>query len=131
MSLEWHGQKVKQKVATASKAGVNATMQAAIIHARGSHGAGSHVTSRFESHTGELERSLRIVMSATVTTSGVVVGRWGSMGVNYARRIELGFQGKDSLGRTFNQPNYPFLRPAASAEYPKLTGRIRRGFSGA
>jgi len=32
--------------------------------------------------------------------------------VEYARRIELGFAGTDSLGRTFNQAAKPYLRPA-------------------
>lgn len=32
--------------------------------------------------------------------------------VEYARRLELGFVGTDSLGRTYNQPPYPFLVPA-------------------
>lgn len=32
--------------------------------------------------------------------------------VEYARRIELGFAGTDSLGRRYNQPAHPYLRPA-------------------
>lgn len=35
--------------------------------------------------------------------------------VVYARRIELGFTGTDSLGRFYNQPPYPYLRPALNA----------------
>mgnify|MGYP001292038658 CR=1 FL=1 len=30
----------------------------------------------------------------------------------YARRIELGFHGTDSLGRRYNQAGQPYLRPA-------------------
>ena len=30
--------------------------------------------------------------------------------VVYARRLELGFTGQDSLGRTYNQPAKPYLR---------------------
>lgn len=30
----------------------------------------------------------------------------------YGRRLELGFTGTDSLGRRYNQPAYPFMRPA-------------------
>lgn len=30
----------------------------------------------------------------------------------YARRIEMGFSGSDRLGRTYNQPAKPYLRPA-------------------
>ena len=32
--------------------------------------------------------------------------------VVYARRIEYGFSGTDSLGRSYNQPPHPYLRPA-------------------
>lgn len=35
--------------------------------------------------------------------------------VEYARRMELGFTGVDVLGRSYNQPPYPFLLPALSA----------------
>lgn len=35
--------------------------------------------------------------------------------VVYARRIELGFTGTDSLGRFYNQPPFPYLRPALDA----------------
>lgn len=31
--------------------------------------------------------------------------------VQYARRVELGFTGQDSLGRNYNQPAKPYLRP--------------------
>lgn len=36
------------------------------------------------------------------------------MGTNivYGPRLEFGFVGKDSLGRVYNQPAYPYLRPA-------------------
>lgn len=30
----------------------------------------------------------------------------------YYRRLELGFTGRDSIGRRYNQPPYPFMRPA-------------------
>lgn len=36
--------------------------------------------------------------------------------VEYARRIEYGFQGADSLGRTFDQAAQPYLRPAVDEE---------------
>ena len=32
--------------------------------------------------------------------------------VKYAARVEFGFSGQDSLGRSFNQPGTPFLRAA-------------------
>lgn len=30
----------------------------------------------------------------------------------YSRRLELGFEGTDSLGRRYHQPPYPYFRPA-------------------
>lgn len=127
MSLTWNGARVKRRVRRAAISGINATMGAAIIHAKSEHGAGAHGSQRFESQTGELERSVRVVQGAK-SEGRTVRGVWGSIGIAYARRIELGFQGKDSKGRVYSQRAYPFLMPAADAEYPKLARRIKRAF---
>lgn len=37
----------------------------------------------------------------------------------YARRLEYGFQGKDSLGREYNQQGYGFMRMAAN-RWPQI-----------
>lgn len=42
------------------------------------------------------------------TSAAVYVGT----DVEYARRVEYGFDGQDRLGRTYNQPAQPYLRPA-------------------
>ena len=71
--------------------------------------------------TGTLRRSIHIG-GHTFSGGGSDIGR-GSVGrhevevkvgtnVPYARRIEFGFTGTDSLGRTYNQPPRPYLRPA-------------------
>lgn len=125
MALDWKGDAVKRKYTRAAMLAIDATMAAAIIHARSNHGAGAHAAQRFVTRFSELERGTRIVQPARATR-GAVVGRWGVRGVVYARRIELGFQGKDSRGRVFDQPGFPYLRPAAEEEYPKLPRRIRR-----
>lgn len=130
MALDWKGDAVLAKAERAAVLAVNATMAAAIIHAKQGHGSGAHGDSRFISRSSDLERSFRISQPAR-PQGRFVVGRWGSIGIIYARRIELGFQGKDKLGRSFNQPAYPALRPAAIAEYPKLHGRVRRAFASA
>jgi hypothetical protein len=58
--------------------------------------------------TGTLRRSIR--------STGVVklAGGWtttvGPTAV-YGRRVELGFSGRDSLGRQYNQPAYPYFGP--------------------
>lgn len=126
--LNWRGPQVLAKVERSARDGVNATMAAAVLHAKANHGPGARSRQRFQTRTGELERSIRITQPAK-TTRKRTFGRWGSKGVNYARRQELGFQGKDAAGRVVNAPAYPFLRPAAEAEYPKLAGRIRRAFA--
>lgn len=123
--LDWRGDWVKSDVERAAKLAVDATMSMCVINAKTDHGPGAHSKRRFESHSGELERGTRVVKPAHRDQRGVV-GRWGVQAVVYARRIELGFQGKDSAGRVFDAPPYPYLRPAAEEEYPKLGKRIRR-----
>lgn len=41
----------------------------------------------------------------------------------YARRLEYGFTGKDSLGRYFNQPPRSFVRLAA-LQWPKIVAEV-------
>ena len=128
MSLVWNGKAVKARMVAAQKSGVNTTMAACIIHAKANHGRGAHGSQRFESQTGELERSTRIIRAAR-RSGNAVEGLWGSLNNVYARRIELGFQGQDAAGRSVNAPAYPFLFPAARAEYPKLAKRIRKAYA--
>jgi len=47
------------------------------------------------------------------------VGRVGS-NVIYARRVELGFVGTDSLGRKYNQAPNPYLRKALETNRKKI-----------
>jgi hypothetical protein len=128
MALNWKGDQVKRTYANAAALAIDATMSAAIMHAKQNHSAGAHGMKRFVTQKSPLERSIRIKTPAR-QRGGTIVGTWGSIGIVYARRIEMGFQGKDSAGRVFNQPAFPFLRPAADVEYPKLAGRIRRAAS--
>ena len=100
-------------------------MAAAVIRAKQDHGPGAHARDRFQTRTGNLERSFNITQAARRGFDRIF-GRWGSADVRYARRIELGFQGKDAKGRTYDQEAFPALRPAASVEYPKLAERIRK-----
>jgi hypothetical protein len=125
MALTWKGDELKRKTVRAARIAIDTTMAAAIQNARSGHGAGAHAQQRFVSRKGDLERGTKIVQPAK-QQGGSIVGRWGVVGVAQARRIERGFQGKDSLGRSFNQPPFPYLRPAAEIEYPKLAGRIKR-----
>lgn len=49
----------------------------------------------------------------------------------YARRIEEGFVGQDSLGRTFNQPAQPYMRPARDVKEQEARQTIKEGVTGA
>jgi len=124
MSIKWRGRAVISKMRRAQITGVNTTMLAAILKAKADHSPGARSGGRFETQTGSLERSIRITEKARRILSGVQ-GIWGSVDTGYARRIELGFQGKDSKGRVVDAPAYPFLIPAAQEEYPMLAKRIR------
>ena len=68
--------------------------------------------------TGTLRRSITM---APITPWGLM-GWQTSVGptVIYARRIELGFHGADSLGRHYNQPGYPYMAPAFAALKPRI-----------
>lgn len=43
-----------------------------------------------------------------------------------AARLEYGFVGADALGRMYNQPPYPHVRPAIEHVQPRLVAAIRR-----
>lgn len=55
--------------------------------------------------TGNLRRSIH---TEQLTATSAAVGT----DVVYARRIEYGFSGPDSLGRVYHQPPQPYMRPA-------------------
>lgn len=62
-------------------------------------------------------RSGRLWGSITWRLGHDAVSPYADIGsaVEYARRIELGFVGEDSLGRRYNQPAFPYLRPGLEA----------------
>lgn len=45
-------------------------------------------------------------------------------------RLEYGFVGTDALGRNFNQPPYPHVRPAVEQVRPKLVQALRALIAG-
>ena len=85
--------------AMGSRAVMPALRAAALIPQNASKGLVPRVT-------GTLMRSIH--MEDVPGELAVVVGT----DVDYARRIEFGFADTDSLGRTYNQPAQPYLRPA-------------------
>lgn len=133
--LKWFGKQVSEKVRAAQKAGVNATMGAAAIHAKRRHS--------WTNRTATLEGSIDIQDYAAETANGVR-GLWGSRDVRYAAIHERGGTirpvrakalvipdgagGVAAVVQSVTIPARPYLRPAADAEYPKLAGRIRAAY---
>jgi len=73
--------------------------------------------------------TLRANISHAVVRSADTIT--GSVGVRenvaYARRLELGFVGTDSLGRNYDQAPRPFLRPALLRSRDKIVELIAKG----
>lgn len=67
--------------------------------------------------TGNLRKS---ITHDVKTTKRQVIGRTGSAGLPYARRLELGFFGTDSRGRNINQAERPYLRPALKENLTRI-----------
>lgn len=51
---------------------------------------------------------------------------WMTFTAAYARRLEYGFVGQDSLGRTFNQRGYGFVRLSAQRWQQLVNGAVQR-----
>jgi hypothetical protein len=56
----------------------------------------------------------------TGSRSAVSVGT----NVDYAARQEFGYTGPDKLGRTFNQPPRPYLRPALDSNHARVRKEV-------
>lgn len=133
-SLVWRGDAITERMRQAQIAGVNATMGACVLEAKGSHA--------WQNRTGVLEGAIDIADYATVAGSGVE-GAWGVRDVIYGLIHELGgwihakhakalaFQVPDGSWRMVKAvfiPARPYLRPAADKLYPTLAGRIRAAY---
>lgn len=78
--------------------------------------------------TGTLRRSWR---TQTINSGvGVYAARVGPT-VVYARRIELGFKGEDSLGRVYDQQPKPYAKPGYEEAFPAARAAILRGLAAA
>lgn len=76
--------------------------------------------------TGLLRRSITAI---TEIDGKDVIVRYGTLKgiVPYARRLELGFTGRDSRGRLYRQEPRPYLRPAYTKNKRKIKQIIRKG----
>lgn len=105
--IKWNGDAVARRVEAAALKGVDETMAACVRHAKSNH--------PWRNRTGTLEGSLQ--MRPAESIAGRIVGLWGSFDVAYAIYLEM-------MG-------YAYLRPAAQAEYPKLSERITSHYDAA
>lgn len=64
--------------------------------------------------TGDYRRSIALRMQGNAQMSQATVGTNKPQG----RRLEFGFKGTDSLGRSYNQPKYPHFGPALTEIEP-------------
>jgi len=70
--------------------------------------------------TGTLRRSVHVEMTSEGLRQVALIGT----DAPYARRLERGFVGKDSLGRVYHQSPAPRWRPAWDANLPKYQRMI-------
>jgi hypothetical protein len=131
-SLKWNGEAVKKSWKDAQIAAVNATMGAAVNHAKRNH--------PWQNRTAILEGAINITDPARPIVTGVE-GVWGVNDQVQARMLEVGgiirAKNAEALaiplpggGVVFRKwveiPAFPYLRPAADATYPSLAVRIRK-----
>lgn len=76
--------------------------------------------------TGNLFRSIPEFSPVTVSKSANRVEVAVGSAAEYARRLELGFSGTDSRGRTYHQSPRPFLRPALDDNQDKVEAEIQK-----
>lgn len=77
----------------------------------------------FEHPTGTTKRSVHT--EPGVTGTGAYSAKVGPSTV-YSRRLELGFDGSDVLGRVYHQQPRPFMAPGRRAAIPAIDRLARR-----
>ncbi len=70
--------------------------------------------------TDEAEKQVQMVTPAVGAAN-----KWG-FDPAYARRIEMGFFGADSMGRVYNQPAQPYMRPAFDNKQAEAAAGIKQ-----
>lgn len=75
--------------------------------------------------TGTLRRSVHVEMTSEGLRQVALIGT----DAPYARRLELGFVDKDSLGRVYNQAPQPRWRPAWDNNLAKYERMIKGAFN--
>jgi len=78
--------------------------------------------------TGNLFRSIPAVSPVTVSKTRNRVEVAVGSSAEYARRLELGFTGTDSLGRQYHQSPRPYIRPALVANRNNIEQEMAKRF---
>lgn len=141
MGLKWEGDKVKLRMESASRIGVNRVMGLCV--------GGAKIEHPFTNRTVAAEESIAIAQPA-VSKGNYTQGAWGSRMISYFKYLELGTiftRGRTSIAQRlkggptkkpqnagalpWNGGSYaPTLRPQATKHYPKLAEFIRKAFGG-
>lgn len=106
--LKWYGDKVKEKMDRVIPWALNSIMADCIKGAK----------ARVPVKTATLQGSIRMEFAKLI--NGMWTGIWGSFNVLYALFVELG---------TPRAQAKPYLRPAADANYGRLSKKIKEGMS--
>lgn len=101
--IVWRGDEVRRAVEEAAKLAIDQTTSASVIDAKDNHPGWNNVS-------GNADGSIRTIAQA-VRKGRLIVGEWGSKGVNYMMPLEV-LHGSA-------------LRTSADRNYPSLFGRIR------
>ena len=99
-ALKWNGPNFKKRLEKASIKAVNRTMAGCVIFFKGNHPG-------WKNRTGTAEGSVRITEFAEKRSKNEIYGRWGSVGVDYFKWLELNHGA--ALRRTADSI-YPSLR---------------------
>lgn len=78
--------------------------------------------------TGNLFRNIAEVSPAVIKKTDERCEMAVGSSMEYARRLEYGFSDTDSLGRKYNQPPRPFLRPALDENEAEVEEAIKLRF---
>lgn len=105
-TIKWNGARVSSALKQGAEAAINETMANCVSTAR----------SLVAVDTGRLQADIRVVKPAVIR-GWYIEGSWGAPTVPYAIWQEIG---------TSKMAAHPYIRPAASIEYPKLVSRLGR-----
>lgn len=78
--------------------------------------------------TGNLFRSIPAVSPVTVSKTRNRVEVAVGSAAEYARRLELGFVGTDSLGRKYHQSPRPYIKPALDSNRKQVEEEMAKRF---